>query len=342
MSMEWVEKALDTVVGANLIRQDLSATISLKDGRPRPILQNAPIGKALGGVHYWDEQSLIAPGAGAASYADGTQPTIDEVAATQPSNKVCYVGKTASVTDGMIASFTAVGQLADGVLESKIQGAIDFQVELKTREVLDEMEWMHLSGDQTVSSGFPGGQTDGLSKWALANGTVYANGGVSATPVAITETAIRHLMRSIAETFPSAMPNVALIPPELQADFNTFVGAGAGNPITRIVPNDSAVENFVGGAPQVKFYDSGYGVLAVRIEPNLSPLFNPLLSGNVYQNVIFYNDKLVVHAPLEPLQTERLARVGKSVQTMVTTSFCQEHRIGKHTGVLQYQKSGIA
>ena len=81
MSMEQVQKALDTVVGANLIRQDLSATISITDGRPRPVLQHAPVNKARGVVHEWDEQSLVVPGSGVASYADGTTPTADAVAA---------------------------------------------------------------------------------------------------------------------------------------------------------------------------------------------------------------------------------------------------------------------
>lgn len=342
MSMEWVEKALDTVVGANLIRQDLSSTITLVDGRPRPILQNAPQNKATGGIHYWDEQTLIAPGNGAASYAEGNQPTADAVAPTRPSNKVCLVGKTASVTDLMIASFTAIGQLADGVLEKKVTDAINFQVELKTREVLDEMEWMHLQGDSTVTTNFPGGQTDGLSKWILANGQVYTpSGGGATTPIAFAENFIRDVMREIALTFPSALPDTMLIPPELKPDVNTFTGAGAGNPIVRVLPNDAAVTNFVAGSPEVSHYDTGFGVVAVRVEPNLSPAFNPTISGQSYQNVLLYNSKLVLHSVLEPLQTERLARVGKSVQTMVTSTFCQEHRMGKHTGAIKFLKSSI-
>jgi hypothetical protein len=345
--MEWVEKALDTVVGANLIRQDLSATITLADGRPRPILQNAPQNQATGGVHYWDEQGLIGVGAGAASYAEGDEPAADAQAATRPSNKVCLIGKTASVTDLMIASFMANGRLADGVLEAKVQGAIDYQIELKTREVLDEMEWMHLQGDSSVTYGdstFPGGQTDGLYKWATGTGSnVYTPSGASATtPVAFDENFIRHTMRTIALGFPAYMPDTMLIPPELKPDVNTFTGAGAGNPIVRILPNDAAVTNFVAGSPEVSHYDTGFGVVAVRVEPNLSPVFNPSLSGNAYQNVILYNSKAVVHSVLEPLQTERLARVKKSVQTMVTTTFCQEHRVVKHTGVIKFLKSSIA
>ena len=85
--MEWIEKALDTVVGANLSRQDLSPCISLTDGRPRPFMVNAPNkARATNIVHEWNEQSLIAPGSGAASYADGNTPTADALAANQKSN----------------------------------------------------------------------------------------------------------------------------------------------------------------------------------------------------------------------------------------------------------------
>ena len=344
MSMEQVQKALDTVVGANLIRQDLSATISITDGRPRPVLQHAPVNKARGVVHEWDEQSLVVPGSGVASYADGTTPTADAVAAAQNSNQTCRIGKTAQVTDDMVAAFTGGGSwmLADGETEKLVQEAIDFQTELKTREVLDECEWMHISGNHTVSSGFPGGQTDGLVTWITANGYVNANGGTSTTPVAFSEQVVRDTMRGIAEKFPAMMPDTILVPPELKADFNTFTGAGAGNPIVRVLPNNEAVNGFVAGVPEVKFYDSGYGVLAVREEPNLSPLFNPLLSGEIYQNVLLYNSKQVRHSQLRPLGAEQLARINTSVQRMITTTFAQEHRIAKHTAIIEYQKSSVA
>lgn len=347
MSMEYVVKALDTVQGANLLRQDLSATISITDGRPRPFLQNCP-GKAKSKqvTHEWDEQALILPGSGAASYADGNLPTADVLDATQLSNVTCRIGKTATVTDDMTAAFTGGGAwvLADGQLEKLVQEAIDFQTELKTREVLDECEWMHISGNHTISSGFPGGQTDGLMYWIANNGlsTTYTpSGATSSTPVAIAENFVRDLMRSIAEKFPSAMPNTMLVPPEVKVDINTWTGAGAGNPIVRVLPADAVTTGFVAGLPEVKFYDSGYGILAIREEPNLSPLFNPLLSGNTYVTPIFYNSGLVDNAPLRPLGAEQLARINTSLSRMVTTTFAQEHRIGKHAGQIQYVKSAI-
>lgn len=345
-TMDWVQKALDTVVGANLMRQDLSAVISITDGRPRPFLTNAPNkAKSKQVVHEWDEQSLVLPGSGVASYADGTLPTADAQAAVQNSNRTCRVGKTATVTDDMVAAFTGGGTwvLADGELEKQVQNAIDFQTELKTREVLDEIEWMHISGDSTVTTNFPGGQTDGLMKWILnVSGNVYTpSGATSSEPVAMAESFIKDLARSIAERFPSAFPDTCLIPPELKADFNSFTGSGAGNPIVRIISNDTPTQDMIAGNPEVTKYDTGYGLVDVRLEPNLSPLFNPLLSGNEYVTPLFYNKGLVDNAPLRPLGAEVLARINTSVNRMVTTTFAQEHRVAKHAGAIQYVKSAI-
>ena len=342
--MEWVQKALDTVVGANLIRQDLSAVITVQDGRPRPFLTNAPNkAKSTAIVHTWDEQGLIGVGAGAASYQDGTLPPVDALAAIQPSNKCCRIGKTASVTDDMVAAFTGGGQwvLADGQMEKLVQGAIDYQTELKTREVLDEMEWMHISGDQTISAGFPGGQTDGLMKWILANGTVTTPAGAtSGAPVAIAEAHIKSNMRTISQTYPTSRPNTILVPPEIKVDFNGFAGSGAGAPLVRIIQAEAPTQNLIAGSPEVTVYDSGYGLLNVREEPNLSPLYNPLLTGHLYVTPLLFNDKMVDNAPLRPLGAETLARIATSVQRMVTTTTCQEHRLGRGTGAIQFVKSG--
>lgn len=346
MSMEYTIKALDTVVGANLLRQDLSDTISIQQGRPRPFLENIP-GKAKSTqvVHEWNEQALIAPGSGAASYADGNLPTADAQAASQFSNVTCRVGKTAAVTDDMVASYTRgyTVQLAPGELERLVTSALDYQVELKTIEVLDECEWMHISGNPQANLGsFPGGQTLGLYTWITVNGTVFTPvGATSGAPVAFQENFIKQLFATIASNFPSAFPNTCLIPPELKPDFNSFTGSGAGNPIVRVISNDTATQDLIAGNPEVTKYDTGFGVVDVRIEPNLSPLFNPLLNGNAYVTPLFYNDDIVDNAPLRPIGAEMLARISTTVQKMITTTFAQEHRVPLHAGAIQYVKSAI-
>jgi hypothetical protein len=346
MSMEYVEKALDTVVGANLLRQDLSDTISIQQGRPRPFLQNCPNkAKATQIVHEWNEQALIAPGQGAASYADGNLPGADAQAAVQYSNVTCRVGKTAAVTDDMVASYTRgyTVQLAPGELERLVQNAIDYQTELKTIEVLDECEWMHISGNPQANLGsFPGGQCLGLQQWISASGVVFTPAGAtSSTPVALQENFIKQLLATIASNFPSAFPTCVLVGPELKPDFNSFTGSGAGNPIVRVIPTGTPTMDLIAGNPEVTKYDTGFGVVDVRIEPNLSPLFNPLLSGNVYTNMLFYNTMIVDNAPLRPVGAETLARVSTTLNRMITTTFTQEHRVPKHAGMIQYVKSAI-
>lgn len=347
MSMEWVQKSLDMVVGANLIPQDLSPVVTLRDGRPRPFLENAPTVPASNTTHEWNEQALIAVGSGAASYQDGNAPSIDALAPSKFNNKTCNIGKTASVTDNFVAALTRsyTLRLADGELEREVQGALDYQKELKTREVLDECEWMHISGDQTISAGFAGGQTDGLEKWILNNGSVYAyaadgtTAGTSTVPVTISEHAIKTLFANIAALYPAAMPDTCLVGPELKASFNGFVGSGAGNPITRIISTDTVTQNLIAGSPEVTKYDTGYAVVDVRIEPNLSPAFNPVKSGQVYQNVLFYNKAEVRNAALRKLMAQDLARIGTSLQCMVSTTFAQEHRLAAHAGMLRYMKA---
>jgi hypothetical protein len=348
-AMESAQKALDTVVGANLLRQDLSDTISILQGRPRPFLQNCPNkAKATQIVHEWNEQGLIGPGNGVASYADGTLPTADAQASVQRSNVTCRVGKTAAVTDDMIASYTRgyTVVLAPGELERLAQSAIDYQCELKTIEVLDECEWMHISGNAQVTSGFAGGQCQGLSNWIINNGVVFTPtvGGTTATagaPAAFQENFIKQLLVNIASNFPSAFPTDVLIPPELKPDFNSFTGSGAGNPIVRVIDTSSPTLDLIAGSPEVTKYDTGFGVIDVRIEPNLSPLFNPLLSGNAYVTPLFYNRMLVDNAPLRPIGAETLARISTTLQRMITTTFTQEHRIPLHAGAIQYVKSAI-
>ena len=80
--MSQIQKAMDSLQGANLERRDLSALISLQDGPLRPLLQaqsvragtSVPaIGEvpAKGKTHYWDEQALITPTGSTAGYQEG-------------------------------------------------------------------------------------------------------------------------------------------------------------------------------------------------------------------------------------------------------------------------------
>lgn len=342
--MDAVRKALDTVAGANFERQDLSKTITLLDGPPRPISQYAPDVRALGKTHYWDEQNLIKPGSGAATYAEGARPNADAVAPTRPSNVICRIGKVAQVTDTMAAVWTGAGsfQLAEGELERMFQEALDFQTTLKTTEVLNEIEIMHLFGDSTNAGGFAGGQCDGLYKWVLNNGNVLSGvSSTSGTAVSLTETMVRAIAKQIATAFPILQPDTMLIAPEVKPIVNGFVGGGAGRPIVQMVSDE--VGGLVGGNEVAK-YQTGFSVVDVRVEPYLSPTYNQStlsVPGGAYSGgpdtaVLLYNKDYVRHASLIKLGTEPLARIDTSVSRMVTCEFTQEHRAPLHTGIIHY------
>jgi len=341
--MDAVRKALDSVAGANFERQDLSKTITLLDGPPRPISQYAPDVRATGKTHYWDEQNLIKPGNGAATYAEGARPTADAVAPSRPSNIVCRIGKVAQVTDTMAAVWTGAGayQLAEGELERLFGEALDFQTTLKTTEVLNEIEIMHLLGDSANGAGFAGGQCDGLYKWVLNNGNLLGGASNSSgTAVSLNEGMVKSLAANIARAFPILQPDTMLIPPELKPIVNGFVGGGAGRPIVQLVDGDTG--GLVGGNEVAK-YNTGFSVVDVRIEPYLSPNYNGStlgVSGGAYTPpdtaVIFYNRAYVRHASLIKLGTEPLARIDTSVSRMITCEFSQEHRAPLHTGMIHF------
>ena len=338
--MQWTQKALDSVIGAGFQRQDLSSTITLVDGPERPILAAMPQIRATALIHYWEEQNLIKPGNGAASYPEGARPNADAVAPVRQSNQTCNTGKTASVTDNLAAVWNGAGayKLADGEEERMLAEAINFQTTLKTVEVMNEMEWMHLCGDatnpQTISV-FPGGQTDGLVKWITTNGQNYATGGTGGTPVNFTETQVRDAARLIAAGNPTYYPNRLLIPPELKIDVNGFLGGGAGRPLVQVVNDKSS--GYTAGQ-EVDRYQTGYGVVEVKIEPFLSPTYNPYFTNPA---AILYNTGLVKQANLIKLGAEPLARIGTSVERMVTAVYSQEHRVPKHASILLNIKSAI-
>ena len=330
--MDQVQKALDTVIGANFERQDLSRAITLLDGPPRPITQYMPEIAAKGTVHYWDEQNLIKAGAGTASYPQGARPTADAVAPTRPTNVTCNIGKTAQVTDNEQAVWTGSGsyQLMEGETERLMQEAIDFQTALKTAEVLNEMEWMHLAGDSTNPQAFTGGQCDGLYKWVLNNGVVGAGSGSTTNADAtLVESFIKDLAAKIAVGFPTLQPDTLLVPPEHKEIVNGFIGGGAGRPIVQMVNGDNG--GLVGGNEVTK-YNTGYSVVDVRIEPYLS---NTYYTGLPAKADILYNRAMVKQATLIKLGAEPLARIDTSISRMVTCVFTQEHRAPLNTGILK-------
>lgn len=343
--MEHVEKAiLDSVQGANLNREDLSNTISLTDGPQRPVSQAAKIVKAKNSTHKWNEQGLNTAGrtnvaGGGATYSEGALPPTNAKAAARKQNVTCKTGRTAQVTDTEMAEFNGGGsvQLADGEMERLINDALEFASALATVECLNQIEWMHVSGDSAVAT-MEGGETDGLFKWVKANGVVVG-AGVDATPITMAETLLKDAGRSVQLNFPSSLPNTVLVPPELLPDFNGYVANGAGRPITVLAkegPNGTA--DLVAGQ-QVGYYNFGPFVARIKMEPYLSPAYNTAIAKPA---IIGYNDGNVAHAQLIAFHAEGVARTDTSVKRMITCEYAQEHRVAKGTFIIPDVVSAIA
>ncbi len=340
--MDQIQKALDTVTGANANREDLTNLITITDGPQRPISQMAPATVAKNTLHQWREQGLNTAGrnnvaGGGATYAQGATPNTNTKAMVRKSNVTCNVGRTAQVTDNEMAAFNGGGsvQLAEGEVERLIEDALDFEVALASVEVLNQIEWMHVSGD-SANVTMEGGETDGLVKWITSGGgQVVATGGTTGTPVVFTETFVKDGARQVAISFPTVQPDTLLVPPELIPDFAGFVQNGASRPIVQIA--DGKNDGFVAGNA-VTGYNTAFSFLNIRVEPYLSPTYNTSI---VNPAVIAYNSKMVKHASLVPLSAEPLARIDTSVKRMVTNVFAQEHTTAKHTFIISNVKSAI-
>lgn len=344
--MEFVSKAaLNTVLGQFFMRQDLSGMVSLTATRPRPVSQNAPRIPAKNTTHQWVEQGRngVAGNGGAvvASYADGNLPNTAAIAPVRPQNTTALLGLTAQVTDAMAAAWTMGGsfQLETGQEVKLLTDAMDEQVELATLDTLDFLEWMHISGDSSNPQGFAGGQFDGLIKWIGASGITVATGGTSGAAVAMAESFIKSGARLSAEQYPSIFPDTMLVPPELIVDVNGFVANGAGRPVTIAVDGTKPenVQNLVAGL-SVGFYNTGYSLLKIELEPDLSPAFNPYLNNPA---IVIYNKGAVKNASLIPFGATPLAKTDTSVKTMVNNVVTQEHRVPQHAILIPNVKSAI-
>lgn len=345
--MDFVDKAaLTTTQGANFRREDLSNTLSLTDGPKRPFTQNAPKVTATNIVHQWNEQGLNTAGrnnvaAGGATYAEGNLPPVNAKSPNRVTNSTCRTGRLAQVTDDMMAAFNGGGaiQLADGEMERLLQDALDLETALVGIECLNQIEWMHITGDSSNAT-MEGAETDGLIKWVAAGGfvvgTANGNTGTATTPIAFTESFVKDGGRGAALLMPAVQADTLLVAPELVPDFAGFVAAGAGRPLVQVANGENA--NLVAGA-QVGFYNTGYSVLKIEVEPYLSPAYNTSISQAA---IIGYNKSLVKHADLIKFGAEPLARTDTSVKRMVTCVYAQEHRVAKHTFICQNVKSAIS
>lgn len=338
MAMDQARKALDTVVGQNYRRLDLSPIITVQDGPERPLLRILEPTEATDLTHTWDEIGLNKPGQGKGSYAEGSKPAVQPKAPVRLSNTVCRIGFVASVTDTMAAIWTRGGKfsLKDGELERLYQQAIDLETTFRTTDVLNEMEWMLVYGDQTNPENYAGGQTDGILKRIQTNVINCATGStpfdVSRGNAANFEAQVRALALKIKGQFTPTLPNLALTTTEQKDGINGFVGGGAGRPLVQVVTADSA--GYVAGQ-EVDEYQTGHFKVRVQSDPQLE------LAAGAHKNTPPTTASLPMldtqHwkiAYLIPLGAEPLARLGTAAERMVTVEFALEVRNEKSSGML--------
>jgi hypothetical protein len=328
--MIFVEKAIfDTVQAQNANREDLSNTLTVTDGPARPVTQNMAQKVATNTTHQWNEIGLNTAGrtnvaGGGATYAENSLPNAAAKAPSRKTNKTCNVGRLASVSDNEMAAFNGGGaiNLDNGEMVRQIQNALDFEVALTTVEVLNQVEWMHITGDSSNAT-MEGGETDGLLKWAVAGGYIVSTGGSTTTPINMAESFLKDGGRGAALNFPSMVADTLLVPPELVPDINSYIASGAGRPIVVTASGDNA--GLVGGH-QVGYYNTGFSALKVEVEPYLSPTYNTSLT----------------QANLIKLGAKELAITTTGISRLVNVVFAQEHSNAKHTFVAQNLQSAIA
>ncbi len=354
--MDQIRKAMDSLLGANYERKDLSALISIQDGPVRPLLQGQSIRNgtqvpmigtvpAKGKTHYWNEQPLAAANGSSAGYMEGGKPVADFTSPVQYNNVVGRFGKTAAVTDTEAAVWTGSGsyQLQEGELQRLYQEALDFDTELKTTEVLNEIEWSMVQGNSanntsvvvpaspsaasatTVTSQFNGlleilgAYAINGSNWSGATVTNYGGAtlvtAASYSGTTLTEQMVRDLAKAVAAQKTPYVPDLMLVTSGNIEIVNTWRPSIITN-----MGNGNA--GLVGGG-SVDYYNTGFSTVKVEWEPQLPEGY-----------LILTNSRLIKRADLIKLGAEPLARVQTQVERMITAEMSLEARVQKAHGVL--------
>lgn len=330
-----IRKAMDTLVAANTIRQDLSALISLQDGPVRPILQAEALraGQVVPAIgterctsklHTWDEQRLILPDGTTAGFQEGGKPNSQFIAPVMVSNTIGRFGKVAAVTDTESAIWSSGGSftLADGELERGFAEALDYATDLKSREILDEIEWCWVNGSALNNTGtsvpvspspFSGpvvSQFNGLLQILTGTQTNYGNAttiDVSAAQYGgyFSELVLRDAGRKQAAQKTRYKPNMLLCTDGQLEAINSF------RPTIITTGN----EGLIGGGSVFK-YNTGFSTVDVVYEPWLAA-----------GTMILCVTDLMKNAPLIPLGAEPLARVQTQIERMITTEMSVSIRV---------------
>lgn len=328
MAMEQAQKALDTLVGANYLREDLSELIMLTYDPERPLQALlASHTKASNTTHQWNDVALTAPTGSSASYNEGNKPYSTNYTPNRRSNTTARFGRVARVTDEQAAAWTGGGaySLADGEMVRLFAESLELDSELQMRALLNEVEYVLVNGVSANNSSTLGAevsQFDGIDL-GVKTGKTPGIGGpgqtINESSAALTLTMISTLALDIRNQRGPWAPSELIVSVHDKNIVNGFQ--------SNVRVNGGTTTDFSGmhAGTEVEYINTGYSAVRVVVSDWLP-------SGRAYLVNMAKNFRF---ADLIPLGSEPLAKINTTVERLinyVTTLEC--NALGSTTGCL--------
>lgn len=286
----------DSVTGANFHPQDLSKVIYLNGSPPTPFLKRLQNGgRVNGSPHYWSKVSLESVTGTSAYFYEGDAPTVTSSTPSQESNTIFQLGKAAQITDKEAALYANPGgfQLADGERMRWFREEMALQMELRTREVIQEMDYIFINGVKettiTASDGKADVQCDGLLEFIATNTD-------DCSAVAIDDSLLIDLAKAIHDQYSGRYPDVLYVTSAQKKTINTWA--------TNIwFTRDRNLE----AGKDVSTFNTGYFIVPIEVEPYMPSGSCAMVDMGMFKKM-----------DLLPLTAEGLARTDTSIKRMIT------------------------
>lgn len=286
---------IDSTVNANYYPQDLSKVIYLNGAPPAPFLQRLAVGDAVGNPHTWNQIALSAPTGTSSYFPETVAPATGFTDISPKSNTIFRAGKSVEITDQAAALYSKPGgyQLSEASRSRWFKESMALQMNLKTRELINELDWIFINGDKTVtiplSSGAQDVQCDGLLKF-------LENNVEDASTADITDDILVDLAEKIYNQYTGRNPQVL------------YVTSGQKKIVNGWATNVWFTRNRdLEAGKDVSTFNTGFFVLDLEIEPNMP-------SGTC----AMVDHTLMKKMDLIPMTAEGLARVGVTIRRMIT------------------------
>jgi len=287
---------LNSTLGAYFHPQDMSKVIYLNGSPTTPFLKRLQNGgKVNGSPHYWNKISLASVTGTSSYFVEGDAPTTSYSTPTPYSNTIFQLGKAAQITDKEAALYANPGgfQLADGERMRWFRESMALQMELRTRETIQEMDYIFINGvkETTIpaSSGVADVQCDGLLEFIATNTD-------DCSAVAIDDSLLIDLAKAIHDQYSGRFPDVLYVTSAQKKVINTWA--------TNIwFTRDRNLE----AGKDVSTFNTGYGILPIEVEPYMPSGSCAMVDMGMFKKM-----------DLIPLTAEGLARTDTSVKRMIT------------------------